>query len=807
MYSFDWDKKTGGYVLNTKSEKRVANEIRPVFAEELKLVGFDTHFKFDENETRPICWAKQNVYLYHGEEIARLAKTQYGRPLSPEFFAKKGTTLKPVDVAGMLADEKSRPLMDALVADTLKRLKEMFDEYARASSVAYIGFSGGKDSVLLLDLCHRALPLSVPVIFSDTDMELPDTYAMWDDIQKRYPDRPFIRAKADTRALDNWRVFGPPSRTVRWCCSVHKSTPAILALRELTGLAKIRAAAFLGVRAEESLMRAEYDEIGVGVKNASQVNAYPILKWSAHELWFYTFAENLPVNRAYRQGLPRVGCILCPEASEKYAWFVNAIYPKAIAPYNRAILDTVDKPLQSAKEREDYLATAGWQARKSGETLKEKIARPSEKIAGDSIEWTFPAFYIPRVRIWLTTLGTIRAADIHDKSDLETYRFFIDRPSNGENRTIEITITATTPDEPLATRNPANIATMRAKFGSPRDLHDFSKFVRQSIFKALSCVGCRSCEVECPTGALSFAGTAPSVNPNKCIHCLNCHSPDWGCWRFKSMSTNASANAELTSINKYNNFGLRAEWISRYSESVDHLSNPTVSALGSKMIPAARAWFRQALLMDEKTCATLPLMELVERHGPDSKLLWDCIWIALANRAAIVKWLVTQLELGRWYTRDEQFALLGTDIKDATKKGGISALNDTLTKSPLGTGDAPLVAVREKGRSVTALMRKTREPEPLALLFGLFVMAETAARNAFSVTAMMTADASAPFVSPLAAFGIGPEAFKRLAVGLADRYPAFLRVRFAQGLDEVQVFRGDNDGKTRDDVVKLMLDA
>ena len=38
MYSFDWNPKTGGYVLNTKSARFVAHEIRPVFAEELKLV-------------------------------------------------------------------------------------------------------------------------------------------------------------------------------------------------------------------------------------------------------------------------------------------------------------------------------------------------------------------------------------------------------------------------------------------------------------------------------------------------------------------------------------------------------------------------------------------------------------------------------------------------------------------------------------------------------------------------------------------------------------------------------------------------
>ena len=60
MYSYKWNKKTGGYTLTTQTGKFVASEIRPVYAQELKLIGFDEHFDFDEHATAPICWAKQN---------------------------------------------------------------------------------------------------------------------------------------------------------------------------------------------------------------------------------------------------------------------------------------------------------------------------------------------------------------------------------------------------------------------------------------------------------------------------------------------------------------------------------------------------------------------------------------------------------------------------------------------------------------------------------------------------------------------------------------------------------------------------
>ena len=72
MYSYEWDKRTGGYRLTTQTGKFVASEIRPVFAEELALTGLEARLAFDPAERRPLLWAKQNVYLYRGEEIARL---------------------------------------------------------------------------------------------------------------------------------------------------------------------------------------------------------------------------------------------------------------------------------------------------------------------------------------------------------------------------------------------------------------------------------------------------------------------------------------------------------------------------------------------------------------------------------------------------------------------------------------------------------------------------------------------------------------------------------------------------------------
>lgn len=794
MYSYEWDAATRGYRLTTTTGRFVASELRPVFAEELILTGLDARLRFDPDERLPLLWARQNTYLHCGEEIARLIRTRYGAPLRTEWRGilmdgADGTSpppeiqLAPVDVAGML--EGSRSILDSLVVDTLKRIKEMHDVCAGRGNIVYIGFSGGKDSAVLLDLCHQVLPLDVPVVFSDTDMELPDTWRIWDEVRERHAGRPFLKARARRPALENWETFGPPSRAIRWCCAVHKSAPALLLLRERSGNPAATTAAFLGVRREESLNRQRYEDIGEGVKVASQTNLMPLLDWGAHELWLYALSRSLPVNRAYRQGFARVGCVMCPESSDRYAWFVEAAHPGLARRFHDVIIRTSAKSFSSRREEEDFLGENSWQARKSGAVLKRGIPPASETADALSVSWTAEGLDVPLFLEWLKTVGNLFREE-------EEGRFRL-RVPGGDRGGVGVSLDGA---------GGGRAVRIFLEFADAAERRRILPMLRAVLHKAQGCVACQACEAECPAGALTLKDGSIAVDAARCIHCRRCHAPDLGCWRYRSMRIPETSASSLNGINMYKNFGLRTDFVAVYLDERENFDQ-TERLNRAKQVPAAKAWFRQALLMEEKTSKPTLLLDVFDRRGLEDPLAWDCVWLGLCNHAPLIRWFIHALEWNRAYGNDELPDLLG-NIKDVTKRGGLQALKNTLVATPLGAGPGAVCELERRGATTVAVTRRPRSADRLAVLYGLYVMAEKAKRGAFTVRQMLEVPLEDGVASPLAAFGMSPDEFKRQCQGLATDWPDLIACSFTLGLDEVRVFPERNG---RDGVLKLILDA
>ena len=123
MYQYKWDQETGGYELTTIAETMVGRELRPVFALELDTLGFDAYWQYPHDEQRPLLWAENNIFSYHGRVVAKIWRGSYFQPPEIEVL-EKDLILQPVDIPRMV--EKNKIILDALIRDTLIKIYSIY---------------------------------------------------------------------------------------------------------------------------------------------------------------------------------------------------------------------------------------------------------------------------------------------------------------------------------------------------------------------------------------------------------------------------------------------------------------------------------------------------------------------------------------------------------------------------------------------------------------------------------------------------------------------------------------------------------
>lgn len=183
----------------------------------------------------------------------------------------------------------------------------------------YLGFSGGKDSVVIYDLAKRAGVKFQPT-YNVSPIDPPQIYQF---IKEQYPDVIWEK-HAKNFWNDSFMRHGLPNRRVRWCCEV---------IKECGGAGRIK---ILGMRAAESNGRKGYKCFDKQYGRKNTFRLLPILRWQDSDIWQYIAEKQLTVCSLYKEGFTRIGCILCPYAGKDEIKYSMVKFPKIVNAWKSA---------------------------------------------------------------------------------------------------------------------------------------------------------------------------------------------------------------------------------------------------------------------------------------------------------------------------------------------------------------------------------------------------------------------------------------------------------------------------------------
>lgn len=789
MYSYSYDVETGGILLNS-SPLLFSKEPRPVYYKELDILGLDKYWNYEKNDSYPYMWAEANNYFYRGRKVAQ---TKGGSCYTaPEITILEEPEpneqpLRFVDVPAMVA--RNQELLEGLVQETIKKVYNTYQQYQSKVDVFYVAFSGGKDSVVALDIVQRALPHNAfMVLFGDTGMEFPDTYRVIEDVEKycKSNEISFYRSCSNLSPIETWNKFGPPAQTMRWCCSVHKTSPQIILLRKIMNNPHFRGMAFTGVRGDESASRSEYKDVSLGEKVKGQYSCHPILEWGSAELFTYIYARDLIINEAYKKGNSRAGCLVCPLAASKNMYFKEQSYGKSetgeltTTTFNKIILDTTSKNLSSDEAVKEFMDIGGWKARRSGKELS--IAK---NLSIDEFEkGVLTITTYANATDWREWIKTVGKVSFLTDGDVEVI-------FEGHPYKIKQTV-----------ENDRTIFTVNIGTNTKRDIY-FMSALKTIFRKSAYCIGCGVCEANCPHGFISLHDGIVEID-DRCVKCRKCHDIFHGCLLANSMRL-PKGEKKMGSVDRYGNMGIEYDWVRKYMQNTEDFWN-SAHGLGTNMVKYLKSFLSDSgIAVRKKSDYVLTdFGQKVKQLGVEDVNAWGLMVSNLVYTSEY-NWWVKNTVVDQTYTPAEIMAMLGDDMTVNSKKNIVSAYKNIFisteqvgTELGLGLCDYQLKNGKKYLERITR--GKWKNPNPRVILYSLFKFAEACGDYyQFTLKRLLNHDIESDGISPTQIFGLDRNTMEKLLTGLSVNYPEFINASFTLDLDNITL----REGKTSQDVLEL----
>ncbi len=354
--------------------KYISTDMRPVFPEENALISIIL-------EDDPICyqassvWYGSGTYVVDGKKVKLPVIKINKLPIEEIKQIKEKYDIFAEKIDYSFFDEYIKRFVKAN-ADRYNYITEEAVHFVQQYKEKYdvedmmVSFSGGKDSTVTSHIVNRALGTNkVLHVFGDTTLEFPYTI----EYKKRFnknEESQGVRVLTAKNREKNFEelceVIGPPSRVMRWCCTVFK-TGAIQKTISSAFKDKNNILSFQGIRHNESASRSKYARESKSPKISKQTVVAPIIDWIDYDVWLYILTTKIDFNYAYRLGWTRVGCWCCPNNGVWSEFLAKVHMYDQYVHWHKLLVNfakQIGKP-----DPEEYVNNGGWRARQGGNGL------------------------------------------------------------------------------------------------------------------------------------------------------------------------------------------------------------------------------------------------------------------------------------------------------------------------------------------------------------------------------------------------------------------------------------------------------
>ncbi len=250
-----------------------------------------------------------------------------------------------------------------------------------------IAYSGGKDSDVMIHLALEA-GIDFEAVYSTTTVDAPQTMAHISRVFQMLEERgiktrrtkPTYRGKPVTMFSLIEQKGIPPTRLIRYCCSVFKesSTPhriTAVGVREAESRGR-RGRSDFSVRGRTKAEGKHFDldhvqevfkdakdrdpvwdcAIVAAARKKKDLLVSPIYHWEDAEVWAFIHGRGIPYNPLYDMGYSRVGCILCPLARKAEKAMYEQNFPRVKENYIKAFDRMLERRGGAGMKCEGYWA-------------------------------------------------------------------------------------------------------------------------------------------------------------------------------------------------------------------------------------------------------------------------------------------------------------------------------------------------------------------------------------------------------------------------------------------------------------------